>query len=208
MKREDQLRVVEALVLAASEPLPAAQIAAIVPRLQTKDVRGLIETLNAEYEAGGHAFEIWEVAGGFQFRTRAFYSPYVQQLHDQRPARLSRAALETLAIVAYRQPATRAEIEHVRGVDAGPILRSLLERHLVRVAGHREVPGRPILYGTTRRFLELFGLSRIEDLPTLRELEELVTSLPEEDASEDGEEPEVRALEPVEAEEGEAPEPH
>ena len=97
----------------------------------------------------------------------------MQRLEHERPARLSRAALETLAVVAYRQPVTRAEIEHVRGVDCGPVLRSLLERHLVRIAGHREVPGRPMLYGTTRRFLEIFGLASLEDLPTLRDVEEL-----------------------------------
>ena len=98
----------------------------------------------------------------------------MQRLEQERPARLSRAALETLAVIAYRQPVTRAEIEHVRGVDCGPVLRSLLERHLVRIAGHRDVPGRPMLYGTTRRFLEVFGLASLEDLPSLRELDELV----------------------------------
>ena len=98
----------------------------------------------------------------------------MQRLEQERPARLSRAALETLAVVAYRQPVTRAEIEHVRGVDCGPVLRSLLERHLVRIAGHRDVPGRPMLYGTTRRFLEVFGLASLEDLPSLRDLDELV----------------------------------
>jgi segregation and condensation protein B len=95
---------------------------------------------------------------------------------------MSRAGLETLAIIAYKQPVTRAEIEHVRGVDAGPLLRGLLERRLVRIAGHREVPGRPILYATTPRFLEVFGLPGLSDLPTLREIEELLRDrLPESD---------------------------
>jgi segregation and condensation protein B len=97
----------------------------------------------------------------------------VQASQPERPLRLSQAALETLAVIAYRQPATRAEIEHVRGVDAGAVLRSLLERQLVRIAGHREVPGRPLLYATSRRFLEVFGLAGIEDLPTMRDLAEL-----------------------------------
>ena len=101
------------------------------------------------------------------------FAPYLRQIQKTRPLRLSQAALETLAIVAYRQPVTRAEVEHVRGVDCGPVLRSLLERHLLRLAGHREVPGRPMLYGTTRRFLEVFGLAGIEDLPSLRDVEEL-----------------------------------
>jgi segregation and condensation protein B len=118
------------------------------------------------------------VAGGYQLRTLPAYAPYVQAAQPERPLRLSQAALETLAVVAYRQPVTRAEVEHVRGVDAGAVLRSLLERRLLRIAGHREVPGRPLLYATSRRFLEVFGLARIEDLPTLRDLAELAPSLP------------------------------
>ena len=98
-------------------------------------------------------------------------------LHPRRALRLSRAALETLAVVAYKQPITRAEIEHVRGVDAGAVLRSLLERDLVRIAGHREIPGRPMLYATTRRFLEVFGLSALEDLPSLRDLQEIAAGV-------------------------------
>jgi len=137
-------------------------------------VSELVRELNAFYEQNDRGFEIWEVAGGFQLRTRADLATYVQQMHESRPARLSRAALETLAIVAYRQPVTRAEIEHVRGVDVGPILRGLAERRLVRIAGHRDVPGRPILYATTRRFLEVFGLASLRDLPTLRDMEELL----------------------------------
>jgi len=112
---------------------------------------------------------------------------------------MSRAGLETLAIIAYKQPVTRAEVEHVRGVDAGPLLRGLLERRLVRIAGHREVPGRPILYATTPRFLEIFGLPGLSDLPTLREIEELLRDrLPESDdaaemtaAPDDGDAPDV-----------------
>ena len=111
---------------------------------------------------------------GYRIRTRAELADLVSRLDLERPARLSRAALETLAVVAYRQPVTRGEIEQVRGVDCGPVVRNLLERHLLRIAGHREVPGRPMLYGTTRRFLELFGLASLEDLPSLRDLDELV----------------------------------
>jgi segregation and condensation protein B len=174
MDRSEQRRIVEALVMGAPDPLPAAQLAQIVPGLSAAGVRECVEELNARYEAEGHAFEIWEVAGGYQLRTRPVYAGYLQQLRRERSLRLSRPALETLAVVAYRQPVTRAEIEHVRGVDVGAVLRSLVERRLVRTAGHREVAGRPLLYATTRRFLEVFGLASLEDLPTLRELEELV----------------------------------
>ncbi|NNL66719.1 MAG: SMC-Scp complex subunit ScpB [Myxococcales bacterium] len=164
----------EALILASPEPLSAARLADLVPRGKPGLMTELVAELNAEYAQQDRGFEIWEVAGGFQLRTRPDLASYVQQMHEQRPARLSRAALETLAIVAYRQPVTRAEIEHVRGVDAGPILRGLLDRKLVRIAGHRDVPGRPILYATSRRFLEVFGLNQLKDLPTLRDLEELL----------------------------------
>jgi segregation and condensation protein B len=174
MDRESQKRIVEALVLGAPEPVSAQKIADVVPGLEADDARALVAELEREYEEQGRAFEVWEVAGGYQLRTRPEYASYLRLLHRERPLRLSRAALETLAVVAYRQPVTRAEIEAVRGVEVDAVMRSLLERQLVRIAGHREVPGRPMLYATTKRFLEVFGLGRLEDLPTLRELEELL----------------------------------
>lgn len=173
MEADERKRIVEALLLAAREPLAPAQIARALPGLGAAGARQLLDALREEYDRDGRGFEVCEVAGGYQLRTRPELAEHVQRLEHERPARLSRAALETLAVVAYRQPATRAEVEHVRGVDCGPVLRSLLERHLVRLAGHREVPGRPMLYATTRRFLELFGLARLEDLPSLRDVEEL-----------------------------------
>jgi len=174
MDREKQKQVLEALILAAEEPIGAGRLADVVPGLTPARARELARELGDDYERDGRAFEVWEVAGGYQIRTRSEYSAYVRQLQKERPLRLSRAALETLAVIAYKQPVTRAEVEHVRGVDAGAVLRSLVERRLVRIAGHREVPGRPMLYGTSRRFLEVFGLSGLDDLPTLREIEELV----------------------------------
>ncbi|MGH7288111.1 MAG: SMC-Scp complex subunit ScpB [Myxococcota bacterium] len=164
----------EALVLGAPEPVSAQKMAEVVPGLDAEDARALVAELGREYEEQGRAFEIWEVAGGYQLRTRPEYASYLRLLHRERPLRLSRAALETLAVVAYRQPVTRAEVEAVRGVEADAVLKNLLERQLVRIAGHREVPGRPMLYGTTRRFLEVFGLGELEDLPTLREVEQLL----------------------------------
>jgi segregation and condensation protein B len=174
MDRESQKRIVEALVLGAPEPVSAQKLAEVVPGLEAEDARALVTELGREYEEQGRAFEIWEVAGGYQLRTRPEYASYLRLLHRERPLRLSRAALETLAVVAYRQPVTRAEIEAVRGVEVDAVVRSLLDRQLVRIAGHREVPGRPMLYATTKRFLEVFGLGRLDDLPTLREMEELL----------------------------------
>ncbi len=174
MDSQKQKQIVEALILASPEPVSAVKLAQIVPRLKPAAARKLALELGKEYDEQDRAFEVWEVAGGFQIRTRAEYSGYLRQLQAERPLRLSRAALETLSVIAYKQPVTRAEIEQVRGVEAGPVVRSLLDRKLVRIAGHREVPGRPMLYGTTKRFLEVFGLVRLEDLPTLRDIEELM----------------------------------
>jgi len=174
MERSQQKQIVEALIVAAGEPVSAARLAEIVPGLEAGEVPGLVAELRSEYEAQGRALEIWEVAGGFQLRTHASVAPYLRLLHRERAVRLTRAALETLAVIAYRQPVTRAEVEDVRGVDAGPLLKSLVDRKLVRIAGHREVPGRPLVYATTKRFLEVFGLPKLDDLPTLREVEDLL----------------------------------
>jgi segregation and condensation protein B len=193
MERAQQKQIVEALIVAAGEPVSAARLAEIVPGLDAGDVPGLVAELRGEYESQGRALEIWEVAGGYQLRTSASVAPYLRTLHRERAVRLTRAALETLAVVAYRQPVTRAEIEHVRGVDAGPVLKSLVDRKLVRIAGHREVAGRPLVYATTKRFLEVFGLPKLDDLPTLREVEELLP--PPESAS--------AAVTPLAAEPGE-----
>src|SRR5262245_30356535 len=182
MERGEQRRIAEALILGAAEPLSAQRLAEIVPGVRPADVPELVSELNAEYAEQRRAFEVVDAGGGFQLRTLGEFAPYLQQTLATRPLRLSQAALETLAVVAYRQPVTRAEIEHVRGVDVGSVLRSLLERRLVRIAGHRELAGRPLLYATTRRFLEVFGLPRLEDLPTLRDLQEFA---PPEDAQAD-----------------------
>ena len=174
MEREEQKRIVEALILAAREPIGAVRLGQVVPGLNAAGARAIVAELRADYDREQRGFELVEVAGGYRVRTRPELADLVSRLDLERPARLSRAALETLAVVAYRQPVTRGEIEQVRGVDCGPVVRNLLERHLLRLAGHRDVPGRPMLYGTTRRFLELFGLASLEDLPSLRDLDELV----------------------------------
>jgi segregation and condensation protein B len=171
----EKRQVLEALLLAAGEPVSAQKLAGVLGEETTPtEVRGLLAELEAEYAEAARGFRIEEVAGGFQLRTLPELAHWLQRLRPQPPLRLSRAALETLAIIAYKQPITRAELENVRGVDVGAVVASLLERRLVRIAGHREVPGRPMLYATTRRFLEVFGLASLADLPTLREIEELL----------------------------------
>jgi segregation and condensation protein B len=199
VEREQERRIVEAIILASSEPIAPSRIAAVLPDCNPSQVRALVDELNAEYAEQRRAFEIWEVAGGYQLRSLPEFAPYLRQVQSSRPLRLSPAALETLAVIAYRQPVTRAEIEHIRGVDAGAVLRSLLDRQLVRIAGHREVPGRPIVYGTSRRFLEVFGLAKLGDLPALRAIDAL-TEAPEESEAELREEPPAPPEpEPIEA---------
>lgn len=174
MDRQEQRQWVEGALFASPGPVTAKRLSNLIPGCDTKMAHTHIRELNEEYEAQQRAFRIEKVAGGYQLRTLEALAPMLRALRPAPPLRLSAASLETLAIVAYRQPITRAEVEHIRGVEAGAVLRSLLERQLVRVAGHREVAGRPMLYATTRRFLEILGLDSLSDLPTLREMEELL----------------------------------
>ena len=170
MDRSEQRRIVEALVLASPEPISAQRLADLIPYVKPAKAKDLINELNTEYQEQDRAFEIWEVAGGYQIRTRAGFSGYLQKLHRQRPMRLSRAAPGTLSIVAYKQPISRAEIERVRGVGVGSILRHLLELDLIKVAGREDGLGRALLYATTRTFLDQFGLKSIKDLPASLEV--------------------------------------
>ena len=208
MEQDQQRRIVEAAILASPEPISAARIAELLPRCNPSQVRAHIVELNAAYVEDRRAFEIWEVAGGYQLRSLPEFAPYLKQLQKTRPLRLSAAALESLAVVAYRQPVTRAEIDQVRGVDSGGVLRSLLDRDLIRIAGHRDLPGRPIVYATSRRFLEVFGLGKLGDLPELREVEELGTADEELTAGEGSEEGEpLAASAGAASSEAEVPEP-
>jgi segregation and condensation protein B len=197
VEHAESKRIAEALLLASAEPLSAARLGPVIG-LPAREVRELLDELNQEYEASGRGFRIEAVGGGFQLRTLPELAPWLQKLRPQPPLRMSRAALETLAIVAYKQPVTRAELEHVRGVDVGAVMASLLERRLVRIAGHREVPGRPMLYATTRRFLEVFGLASLSDLPTLREIDELLRERAAEEATAEGIGEQPLAAEPPE----------
>jgi segregation and condensation protein B len=140
-----------------------------------------------DYETRQGGFYLNLVAGGYQIRTRPEYMEYIKRLLQPKPQRLSKAALETLAIIAYKQPVIRADIEHLRGVDCGGVLRVLLERKFIRVLGRKEIPGRPLIYATTKRFLEVFGLKNLKDLPTPKEIEEFGSALSEELAEMDDE---------------------
>ena len=165
--------VIEALILASEAPLALEKICVILEGVEKAEVKKTIEQLIVEYDERQSGICLAEVAGGFQFRTRSELSPWIKKLKGSKPASLSPAALETLAIVAYRQPIVKAEIESIRGVDVSAPLKGLLEKKLIRIVGRKDVPGKPIIYGTTKKFLEVFNLKDLLDLPNLRELKEL-----------------------------------
>ncbi len=173
---EDIKNIIESLLFVAEEPLTIDRFKKIFAQAETVEIRKALEDLTADYEARHGGFYLNLVAGGYQIRTRPEYSPWIKRLIQPKPLRLSKAALETLAIIAYKQPIIRSDVEHVRGVDCGGVLKVLLERGFIRILGKKEIPGRPIIYGTTRRFLEVFDLKTLKDLPTPKEIEELGNS--------------------------------
>ena len=169
----DLKRVVEGLLFVAEGPLSVAQLARVLEESDKDKIQTALDELTAEYSDLGRAFELVEVAGGYRLRTRSQLAPWLRRLKNQQTTRLSRAALESLAIIAYRQPVLKAEIERIRGVEVGGVLRMLMEKDLVKVVGRRDLPGRPLIYGTTKRFLEVFDLKDLKDLPTIEEMEAL-----------------------------------
>jgi len=168
----DLIPLAEALIFAADGPIKAERMAEALD-VPLADIREAIESLEVDYAERPRGFFLQEVAGGYQLRTRPEYAEYLRKLGRSRPFRFSRPALESLAIIAYRQPVTRSEVEYLRGVDSGSVLKTLLEKRLVRILGKKDVPGKPMIYGTTREFLELFGLPDLSSLPTLSEFSEL-----------------------------------
>ena len=173
MAESNLKHIIEGLLFVADEPLTVEKLKGIIETADNKQVREALEELSAEYENRGGGFYLSEVAGGFQLRSRPIYQEYIKRLLQPSPQRLSRAAMETLALVAYRQPIIRADIEHIRGVDCGSMLRQLMERKLIRVLGRKEIPGRPLIYATTKTFLEMFELKDLSELPSPTEIEKM-----------------------------------
>src|SRR5881628_2134627 len=170
--------ILEALVFVSQEPLSVDRLVTVLGRVSKADVVKTMRCLQEDYNQEGRGLQLVEVAGGFRFVTRSDVAPWVKRLDKVKSApKLSRSALESLAIIAYKQPIVRAEIEEIRGVETSSVLRTLLERKLVRMVGRKDVPGRPILYGTTKYFLEHFGLRDLSELPPLREFKELGESV-------------------------------
>lgn len=187
MMPEDLKPIIESLLFVSETPLTMDHLKRIFEGEKTAVVQAAVEALMEEYEQRDGGFLLKQVAGGYQFRTQGRYNEWIKRLIRPNAPRLSKAALETLAIIAYNQPIIRSDIEHIRGVDSGGVLRMLLERKLIRVLGRKEIPGRPLIYATTKHFLEVFELKDLKDLPTPREIEELSKSRLEEEAPDTGE---------------------
>lgn len=173
MEEERLKAILESLLFAAGEPVPLARLAAVLENVPREAIRKVLAEIAVAYADGSRGIVLEEVAGGYQLRTAREHALYVRRLLQSKPPRLSRPLLETLAIVAYRQPITRPEIDQLRGVDSGGVLETLLERRLVRIAGRKEAPGRPIIYATTPEFLEVFSLKSLASLPDRDEFREM-----------------------------------
>ena len=173
---EDIKNIIESLLFVAEEPLTVDRLKKILVLAESKQILDALDKIATDYDVRKGGFYLHQVAGGYQIRTRPEYTQWIKRLIQPKPVRLSKAALETLAVIAYKQPVIRSEIEHIRGVDCGGVLKVLLERKFIRVLGRKEIPGRPLIYATTRHFLEVFDLKNLNDLPTPKEIEELGNS--------------------------------
>jgi segregation and condensation protein B len=165
--------VVESLIFTVQDPVTADSLAGVLPGVSREALQLALDELENEYRRRARGFFLSRVAGGYQFRTLPNLAPWILEMRKTKPSRLSRPALETLSIVAYNQPVTKGRIEQIRGVESSGTLKSLMERDLVVVVGRKEMAGRPLLYGTSKRFLEVFGLPDLASLPALPELEDV-----------------------------------
>jgi segregation and condensation protein B len=170
---DDVRAIVEALIFASDTPLSVERLKDLLGDMDRKAILEILQDIELEYRQRSGGLCLMEVAGGYQFRTKTEYAPWIKKLRGIRPIPLSPAAMETLSVAAYRQPVTRQEIEKIRGVDVSGSLKGLLEKKLIRIVGRKNVPGKPIMYGTTKRFLEVFDLKDLSELPTLREITEM-----------------------------------
>lgn len=171
MTELDLKPILESLLFVSDVPLKLETLREVLSEWSEEEILSEIRRIQEEYRKESRGIELLEVAGGYQFRTKPKYAQWISRLRKDKPVKLSQSALETLAIIAYRQPIIRSKIEEIRGVDSGWVLRTLLEKGLIKIMGRKEIPGKPILYGTTQRFLELFNLKSLADLPNLKEVQ-------------------------------------
>jgi segregation and condensation protein B len=172
MDREESRKIIEALLFVSDKPVSIDALKDVLKDIEPTQVRGIIEELNKEYAASGRSFSIKEIAGGFQMLTDPIYSRWIAALYKRPSDRLTGPSLETLAIIAYKQPLTRGDIEAIRGVSVDGVIHTLEERNFIKTKGRLDAPGRPILYGTTNEFLQHFGLRSLDELPKLKEFQE------------------------------------
>ena len=177
MEGESLKSIVESLLFVAEGPLTLQRLAEVIEGADKSEIAAALEQIRTDLESNRRGVRLAEVAGGYQLRTPKENADWVKKFLGGRPARMGRATLETLAIIAYRQPVTKAEIEAIRGVDVDGVVNTLMERSLIRAVGRKDVPGRPFLFGTTPEFLQLFNMKDLSELPTLTELDEI--TLPE-----------------------------
>lgn len=181
MTNEEAKKILEVLLFTSDKPLSIGHLSEVLEEKDGQTIRALVNELKQGYEESGRPISVVELAGGFQLTTDPYYAPWIRKLYKQdRSSRLSMPAMETLAIIAYRQPITRSEIEAIRGVNVDGVIHTLLEKSLIRTAGKKDTPGRPILYATTSEFLRHFGINSLEDLPKLKEFSETDIKLGEE----------------------------
>jgi len=181
MDLTDAKSIIESVIFAADEPVSVDQLTNLLEELDKGVVLQLIQELQQEYDASKHGFQMVEVANGFRIYTRSEYAHWIRKFYTtQISTRLSVSALETLAIIAYKQPSTRAEIEEIRGVNSDSVIRTLLERNLIKITGRKQAPGKPMIYGTTNEFLIHFGLRDLSELPSIDEIEKILGTSKEE----------------------------
>ncbi len=165
--------IVEALLFVSDAPLTIDRLCDILDEYNRDNIRSTVVELQNDFNSPDHGIYLAEIAGGFQFRSRKEYAEIIRRLARNTVAKFSKPALETLAIVAYRQPITRSEVEYLRGVESGGVLKTLLDKNLLRILGKKNIPGKPLIYGTSKKFLEIFNLKDLKSLPTLKEIQEL-----------------------------------
>jgi segregation and condensation protein B len=173
MDRTELKALIEALIFASDTPLTADKIKQLIENITKKEIVDVIAELQSDYGQQTHGFQLTEIANGYQFRTKPDFSYWLKKFKKTKPFRLTQPTLETLAIIAYKQPITRLEIEKIRGVDTGGVIKTLLEKKLICIAGRKNVPGKPFLLGTTKTFLEIFSLENLSSLPSIKEIEDL-----------------------------------
>lgn len=173
MELSEAKKIIEALLFASEKPITIEQMKEVIEDIDAKDIKTALLELKSEYENLGRSFKVYEVAGGYQMVTEPVFAEYLKKFYRVKSKdKLSKPALETLAIIAYRQPITKSGIEDIRGVNVDGVINTLADRLLIRITGRKDAPGRPILYGTTKEFLDRFGLSSLNELPKLSEFTE------------------------------------